>query len=142
MARCALFLIQPFITEKYTFWLATGNPCFLCALSDVACCLLYVHSLTLGTLPLRVLFILTLLVKAGLTQSAFPRLSLIFCRKFLVQVSAQPSLLRKYNIACLALPYLILHLLDARDRQLTSLLWEKSNWTSARREALPFFWNC
>lgn len=42
MARCALFLIQPFITEKYTFGLATGYPCFLCALSDVAYRLLYV----------------------------------------------------------------------------------------------------
>lgn len=66
IAHCALFLIRPFITKKYTFGLATSNPCFLCALSDVACCLLYVP---LTDIWCHVLFILSLLVYSVVSSS-------------------------------------------------------------------------
>lgn len=36
VAAAQLFLMRPFITEKYTFGSATGNSCFYCTGSDIA----------------------------------------------------------------------------------------------------------
>lgn len=108
---------------------------FSLCFSDVARCLLYV--LLFDTCRLSMCFFSTVCqLKHGLIQPAV--LWLILCLKFLILYSAQPLLHRgeMLPVGVAFVAYLIFPHPAAGDRQLNSLPWKKSSWTTAKQHVV------
>lgn len=91
MARRALFLIRPFITKKVYLWVSHRR-CMFSLCTFWRCTLSVICSTRWHTLHFPCAFH-PLSAESSVIRSAFPQLSLILCRKFLILYTAQPLLL-------------------------------------------------